>query len=316
MDSFDAFWCLFGAIIIDLYAGSWFRAGQSLWHPKNIVGRWVEKLCEKLDRQGRSSSVLLVRGALSVLCTISLAGLAGTVIHLVLMEIPLGWVLELLILTSLVSVGRLWGMGTLLASSLESGSREEARRQLGELSPRDATYSDSDEITRLGIEAVITNFISDFVGPVLFYALLGLPGVFIYHGLRSFSSCGASREYLIFGKHLVGAVDAPLSWLGGILFFCAILLFSATSARRTLRQGRRLILLGTGIPYSLTKSLVAGALGITLEGPRLYAAGPVERPYLGSGGAPSPGDLVQVVKLALAAAGLTAALVVTCAVLL
>ena len=110
MDSFDAFWCLFGAIIIDLYAGSWFRAGQSLWHPKNIVGRWVEKLCEKLDRRGRSSSVLLVRGALSVLCTISLAGLAGTAIHVVLVEIPVGWVLELLILTSLVSVGRLWGI--------------------------------------------------------------------------------------------------------------------------------------------------------------------------------------------------------------
>lgn len=315
MDSFNTLWCLFGAIIIDLYAGSWFRAGRSLWHPKNLLGRLIERLGEKLDRQGRSSRTLLIRSLLSLFLTLSLAGLAGLVIHLTLAEMPLGWVLELAILTSLVSVGRSWEIGTRLASSLESGSREDARRQLGVFSPRDATYSDSDEISRLGIESLIANFVSDFMGPVLFYSVLGLPGVLMYHGLRLSSSCGTSREYLIFSKRLLTAVDWLLSWLAALSLFCAILLFSETSARGVLLQGRSLAVMGRGIPYGLAKSVVAGALGITLEGPRRYLSGQVDRPYLGSGGAPSPRDLIQVAKLALVAASLTAVLILLCAIL-
>ena len=207
MDSFSTLWCLFGAIIIDLYAGSWFHAGRSLWHPKNILNYLVEKLAEKLDRQGRSSNTLLIRGALSLLCTLSLATLVGVVVHWSLKEVPFGWVLELVILTSLVSVGKSWEAGNRLASSLELGSTEDARQQLGLFSLRDATYSDSDEITRLGIESVIANFISDFVGPVLFYAILGLPGCFMYYGLRLSASCRGSREYLMFSRGLIDAVD-------------------------------------------------------------------------------------------------------------
>ena len=134
MDSFSTLWCLFGAIIIDLYAGSWFRAGESLWHPKNILRCLVERLSEKLDRKERSARKLLIRGALSLLFPLSLSGLVGVFVHLILTEIPFGWVLELVILTSLVSVGRLWELGTLLAATLESGSREDARRQLGAFS--------------------------------------------------------------------------------------------------------------------------------------------------------------------------------------
>ena len=315
MDSFSTLWCLFGAIIIDLYAGSWFRAGRSLWHPKNILNCLVEKLAGKLDRQGRSSNTLLIRGALSLLCTLSLAALVGIVVHWSLREVPLGWVLELAILTSLVSVGRSWKAGNLLASSLELGSTEDARQKLAFFSSRDATYSDSDEITQLGIESVIANFVSDFIGPVLFYVTLGLPGCFMYFGLRLSASCRGSREYLAFSRCLIVAVDGLLSWLGSMLLLGAVLLYSETSPTGALLQGRRVIIVGGGIRYRLAKSVVAGALGITLEGPRRYLSGQVERPYLGSGPPPSPRDLVQAIKLALAAAGITAASILACAVL-
>ena len=313
MNSFSTLWCLFGAIIIDLYAGSWFHAGSSLWHPKNILNHLTEKLAEKLDRQGRSSNTLLIRGALSLVCTLSLAALVGVLVHWFFREVPLGWVLELAIVTSLVSVGRSWKTGNLLASSLELGSTEDARQQLQAFSSRDATYSNSDEITRLGIESVVTNFISDFIGPVLFYMVLGLPGCFMYYGLKFSASCRASREYLIFSRGLIVAVDGLLSWLGSILLLCAILLFSETSAIGALLQGRRMILVGQDIKYRLAKSVIAGALDITLEGPRRYLSGQVERPYLGDGPPPSPKDLVQVVKLALTAAGITALLILACA---
>ena len=137
----------------------------------------------------------------------------------------------------------------------------------------------------------------------------------MYHGLRLSSSSGASQDYSIFSKRLMAVVDWFLSWLGALCLFCSILLFPETSPRGVLLQGRALFALDPGIRYKLAKSVVAGALGITLEGPRRYPSRQVERPYLGFGGAPSPKDLVQVVKLVLAAGGLTAALILVCAVL-
>ena len=136
----------------------------------------------------------------------------------------------------------------------------------------------------------------------------------MYHALKLSSSSGASPDYLIFSKRLLTVVDGLLSWLGAVSLFCAILLFSETSPRRVLVEGRALFAVDRGIHFGPAKTVVAEALGITLEGPRRYLSGQIERPYVGSGAAPTPKDLVQTVKIALVAAGLTATVIFVCAV--
>ena len=155
-------WCLSAAILIDLYAGSWFKAGENFWLPGNILERLVERLCVKLDREERSSGTLVVRGLLGVAFMLGVTAGGGAILHLILASIPLGWVLELAILTTLISIGKPWRDSVGLASSLEVGSLEDSRRLLKELSDRDASYSDLTEITRVGIEATAGHFIFSF----------------------------------------------------------------------------------------------------------------------------------------------------------
>jgi len=241
---------------------------------------------------------------------------AGAGIHWVLFNIPLGWVLELAIVTTLISMGKPWRDAVLLASSLQLDSLENSRRVLRKLSDRDATYSDSSEITRLGIEAITAHLIVSFLGPTLSYAFLGLPGILMYHSLRVMYAChDASREYLFFSKRLAAVMDWCLSWAGGIILLLAVLLTPFTFFGGPFYQWRTFFSSSRKFKYGSAKLVIAGALGISLEGPRQYALGRVERPYLGSGKEPLPTDLVLAAKLILMAAVLSAALILACAIL-
>ena len=317
MDSLSPLWCLFAAILIDLYAGGWFQAGNNFWLPGNLLKRLSGKLRSKLDRQERSTGTRLIRGVFGVCFMLVVGAGAGVSLHWILLNIPLGWVLELAIVTTLISMGKPWRDAVLLASSLQLDSLENSRRVLRKLSDRDATYSDSSEITRLGIEAITTHLIVSLLGPILSYAVLGLPGIFMYHSLRVTYPChDASREYLLFSKRLVTVMDWCLSWAGGILLLLAVLFTPFTSFEGALNQWRTVFSSARKFKYGSAKLVIAGALGISLEGPRQYALGRVERPYLGSGKAPLPTDLVLASKLILLASALSAALVLACAIFL
>ena len=305
-------WCLFAAILIDLYAGSWFRAGGNVWHPSNVLKRLAEILCRKLDREKRSSRTLLIRGLLGVVFMLGVTAGAGIVIQSTFVNIPLGWVLELAILTSLISMGKPWRDAARLASSLQVGSLEESRRILKDLSDRDATYSNLTEITRVGIEAITAHLVFSLLGPVLSYLILGLPGILMYHGLRVISRCqNASSDFLLFSKRLVSSMDWLLSWVGVTILVLASFLHSSASVVGIFHHWREFLKSSGKFKYGPAKLVIAAAFHITLEGPRQYAERLVERPYLGSSGAePGPADLQLTARLILFASVLSAFLVI------
>ena len=316
MDSLSPLWCLFAAILIDLYAGGWFQARSNFWLPGNLLRCLSKKLRSKLDRQERSAGTRLIRGVFGVCLMLVVGAGAGITVHWVLLHIPLGWVLEVAIVTTLISIGKPWRDAVVLASALQLDSLENSRKILGRLSDRDATYSDTSEITSLGIEAIIAYFIVSLIGPMLSYVFLGLPGILMYHSLRVMHRChNASEEYLLFSKRLVAMMDWCLSWAGGKILLLAILLTLPASFAGILSQWRTFFNSSRKFKYGSAKLVVAAALGITLEGPRQYAFGRTERPYLGSGKAPLPTDLVLTAKLILIASTLCAALILACAIL-
>jgi len=241
---------------------------------------------------------------------------AGASIHYILGKIPLGWVLELAMVTTLISMGKPWRYAVVLASSLQLDSIENSRKVLRNLSYRDTTYSDASEITRLGIEAITAHFIVSLLGPILSYSFLGLPGILMYHSLRVMHPChDASGEYLLFSKRFITVLDWCLSWAGGMILLLAVLLTPSTSFAGAIRQWSTFFSCSPMLKHGWAKLVVAGALSITLEGPRQYALGRIERPYLGSGEAPLPTDLVLTAKLILTASALSAGIILASAIL-
>jgi adenosylcobinamide-phosphate synthase len=79
-----------------------------------------------------------------------------------------------------------------------------------------------------------------------------------------------------------------------------------------MRDGRRHRSVNAGWP----EAAMAGALGLALAGPRVYASGPVEDAWMNEGGRveAQPGDISRALRLFVAACAIHALIVVAIAI--
>jgi adenosylcobinamide-phosphate synthase len=190
-----------------------------------------------------------------------------------------------------------------------------ARRAVGHIVGRDPMRLDRHGVARAAIESLAENFSDGVVAPVFWYLLLGLPGLFAYKMANTLDSMlgHRSERYRAFGwaaarfDDLVNLVPAPLSGL---------LLCAAASFAGNARPGRALtVMLHDGRKHhspnaGWPEAAMAGALGLALAGPRPYAEGDVQDPWLGDGTAEAtPADIVRALHLYSLACRLLAGLI-------
>jgi adenosylcobinamide-phosphate synthase len=126
------------------------------------------------------------------------------------------------------------------------------------------------------------------VAPVLYYALFGLPGIFVYKTVNTLDSMigHTTPRYISFGwaaarlDDVLNLVPARLS--GALLAAAAFATPQAQvgpAFRIMLRDARKHRSPNAGWPEAAT----AGALDLALAGPRRYAGQMVNDPWLGDG---------------------------------
>src|SRR6266852_3626385 len=168
---------------------------------------------------------------------------------------------------------------------------------------------------RAAIESLAENFSDGVVAPALFYALFGLPGIFVYKTANTLDSMIGHKtpHYLQFGwaaarlDDLLNLVPARLS---GVLLAAAALATPRARAlpalRTMLRDARKHRSPNAGWP----EAAAAGALDLALAGPRRYQGHVVNDPWLGEGRArATPADIDRALRLYLTACLLQWALV-------
>ena len=145
-------------------------------------------------------------------------------------------------------------------------------------------------VARAAIESLAENFSDGVVAPVFWYLVLGLPGLLAYKMANTLDSMIGHRtpRYRSFGwaaarlDDVLNLVPAPIS---GLLIVAAAAIADRRRATRglltMLRDGRKLHSPNAGWP----ESAMAGALGVSLAGPRRYPEGLVDDPWLGDGSA-------------------------------
>ncbi|HZM77297.1 MAG TPA: cobalamin biosynthesis protein [Candidatus Limnocylindrales bacterium] len=185
--------------------------------------------------------------------------------------------------------------GSRLADELSAGDLAAARRRLPNLCGRDPSALDSDGIARAGVESLAENTSDAVVGPLVWGALLGLPGLVGYRAINTLDAMVGhkSPRYEHFGtaaarlddlanlvpSRLTAALAAALAPLVG------------GSARRAwstwLRDGARHPSPNSG----QCEAAFAGALGVRLGGTNVYSGRAETRPDLGSGPGPGAAEL-------------------------
>ena len=287
------------AMLIDLYAGDWVGRGNWLCHPSRILEKLISWVDSKLNRPTRGVRTLIVRGVLTTVISIGLAAAVGRLIHVLSVQAPLFWIIELTLILSLVDVRRPWRNAIALANALERDGLAGGRLALPALSSRDPIHADVYEVARLGVEALASCFISGLIGPALSYLFFGLGGLFAYQALILLSDPPAgSQPFNAFSNWLAAVIEWPISNIGALALVLAAVPMKGTQPRHSLST-----FLGYCGTVNRTKNgaaiaATAGALGLALEGPRHYVSGVISRPWLGKGKARvGPEDILAAARL-------------------
>ena len=231
----DPLFLLLLALALEAYIGDRPLSRQALPYPRRLVGRLVGLLERRLNRADRPPEVLRVRGRILAAGLTAMALVAGVGVALVTRFYPFAWILEALLLVTLVSQRGTWRRLAAVHWALGERSPVSAREALWSLAegriPREELERlDAAQIAAAAVPALGDRFAGRLVSPVLWYALLGLPGL----SVQLCVSIAAAR--LSRGRPLASvgdfarAVVALDSWIAVLPDRLAGLLLAASAA--------------------------------------------------------------------------------------
>jgi adenosylcobinamide-phosphate synthase len=315
---------LLAALALDFLLGDLPAVFRVVPHPVVLVGRASDFLDRRLNRANRGDRARLVRGVLTVALLVLVAAGLGLGLGRLLRASIVGWAVEALIVAILLAQRSLFDHVAAVQQALAGPGLVAGRRAVTKIVGRDPDSLDAHGVARAAIESLAENFSDGVVAPALWYALFGLPGIFVYKTVNTLDSMIGHRSarYLKFGwaaARLDDLLNLAPARLSGLLLAGAALLLRGADARASwrtmLRDAGKHRSPNAGWPEAAT----AGALGLALAGPRRYGELVVDDPWLGDGRArASPSDIGAALRLylyaCLLAAGLAAAAAVAWAV--
>jgi len=235
-----------------------------------------------------------------------------------------GWVAERAAgrrLRRLVLAAALWsalGGRSLVAEArrvgrlVEAGDLPAARRAVPALVGRDPSRLGPEELCRATVESLAENTVDAVVAPLMWAAAAGSGGVLAHRAANTLDAMVGHRNarYERFGW-ASARLDDAMNWPAARLTAAAAAALAPVaggSAGETWRIVRRDGAAHPSPNAGRAEAAFAGALGVALGGRNVYAERVEERPLLGDGPAPGPGDIERAARLSLAVGHVTAAL--------
>jgi adenosylcobinamide-phosphate synthase len=284
----DPFAVLLVALAIDLAFGEMSVVFLFLPHPVAIVGRAVVFFDQRLNREGRSDAARQVRGAITVAVLVGAAAAIGWAIAEYLHVVHYAWVVEAFLVAVFLTQRSLFEHVAAVGKALQTDGLQSGCVAVAKIVGRDPESLDEYGIARAAIEALVENFSAGAVAPAFWYLLLGLPGLFAYKTATTLDSMIGHRspKYLYFGW-AAARLDDLLNWIPArltalLIWLAALVLPGAqvgTAVRTTLADAGKHRSRNAGWP----EAAAAGALGLSLGGPRRYLGAVLNEPWLGEG---------------------------------
>ncbi len=284
----DPLLLLLAALALDAAIGDPAALFRRLPHPVALAGKLIGGLERRLNRPEFSESARGSRGIAAVLAVVGLAAGVGALIDGLVAQSPWGAIVEIAVLAVLLAQRGLYDHVAAVASALDreglAGGRDAIRHIVG----RDPDSLDEHDVARAAIESLAENFSDGVVAPVVWFLVLGLPGICAYKAINTLDSMigHRSERYRAFGwaaARLDDLVNLVPARLAGLLVAIAGAVMPRASGRDALRimlrDARKHRSPNAGWP----EAAMAGALDLSLAGPRRYGAELVEDPWLGEG---------------------------------
>lgn len=297
---------LLAALVLDWFVGEpealWRRVG----HPVAWIGWLIDRLDTALNHETDAPPVRGRNGAVAWAILIAVTLIAAWAVGFVLFLLgPLGWLIEIGIVSVFLAQKSLRDHVAAVAVALRADGLEGGRREVAKIVGRDPELLDRAGVSRAAIESLAENFSDGVVAPAFWYAVFGLPGLIVYKAINTADSMVGhkSERYLHFGR-VAAQADDLANWLparlsAAIVAAGALVLSGMAAARSAFSVARRDAGLHRSPNAGWPEAAFAGALGIALGGPRVYASETVAQAWLNAAGRPAldAGDLDRALDL-------------------
>jgi adenosylcobinamide-phosphate synthase len=321
--SADLLLLLLAALTFDAMFGDLTALDRVLGLPRRIViaaACWCDR---RLNRLNRSAGARVVRGFIVTAVFAVGAVVAGFALtwtlrwipdgHLPYGRLPYGRLIEVLIIAGALSVRRPWNLLWATGRALEWKGVTAGREAVRPLTGRHVYSLDEHGVVRVAIEGAAQALERQVVALALWYALLGLPGLLLWttsDGLARAIGDGGPRHDR-FGLS-AATLHALMSYVPARLTALLVVLACPFVPNARTFEAVRTLFNATPPPAAA----FAGALDLSLGGPRREGEVLIRDPWIGEGRAHAvPADIRRALLVYAAACLLLAGLVATSAIL-
>lgn len=275
-------------MLIELCFGYPERLFRTIGHPATWIGRLMVALDRWLNREAAGPTERRAAGVAALLILLAAVGALALIVERELSRLPFGILVTGLVASTLLAQRSLHKHVADVADALDKHGIASARTAVSRIVGRDSESLDAAGIARAAIESLAENFSDAIVAPVLWMAIAGLPGAALYKAINTADSMIGHRtpRYADFGwaaARLDDLVNLPASRLAALLLVAAAALRKDASVDAAWRAVRRDAARHRSPNAGFPEAAMAGALGLSLAGPRVYDGVRVEDAMMGNG---------------------------------
>lgn len=289
---------LLATMAINLFLCSEKYLSRALRSPEAYAGRIVDMFERRYNRTELTPTMLKVDGIANTSLLLLIGLVMGFFLHYLFSLVPYGWLLEAFTITTLIQFRQYFDQTRTMADALDR-SLEEARATIALIAGHDAYELDEPGVARASIENTAKTLTSGFVGPIVYYLLFGLPGIFIFKIV-------VTANYMIDVRSKLGA---DFGWasakLTSILLWPINKITAVLINLTALTLGRGNFILSTKCAFQQTRGYfhscgawplgaMAGALALKLGGPICIDKDQLHGDWIGVGSSYADSDDIRI----------------------
>jgi adenosylcobinamide-phosphate synthase len=256
-------------------------------HPVEWIGTTLKKLETLLYDSEAEPLQARLRGIAALLALLFTVAIPAVLVASFLSTVKFGWIIEALLATAFIAQHSLYEHVNAVGKGLDM-SLNEGRTAVAKIVGRDPAALDESGVVKGALESLAENASDGIVAPVLWYALLGLPGIVAYKAINTADSMigHKSERYIYFGwaaARLDDLVNLPTSRLTGLLFAAAAAWNDRERGKIALQAMWRDAPKHQSPNAGWPESALAASLGVKFGGPRSYDGSRANLPWMGEG---------------------------------
>ncbi|RJG44725.1 adenosylcobinamide-phosphate synthase CbiB [Mesorhizobium sp. DCY119] len=278
----------FLSLLVELGLGYPDRLVRAIGHPVIWIGQLISFLDKNLNRATQSDASRRICGVVALIVLIAIPAGFAFFLETLFSLSPLGIVASALLASTLLAQRSLASHVKAVADALDRGGLQAGRRAVSQIVGRDPERLDEAGVSRAAIESLAENFSDGIVAPAFWLGIGGLAGGVAYKAANTADSMIGHRtkRHEAFGwaaARFDDLINLPASRLTALLLVIAAMIVPGASAANAWRSVWRDASKHRSPNAGWPEAAMAGALGLSLAGPRVYGGVMVEDATMGDG---------------------------------